>query len=70
MTDREIVSLAVVYDALRVAITDAGSQAAFAEQLGISAPYVSQLVNAQKPIPAAIVDALGFEQAVVYRRKK
>ena len=52
------------------ACEQAGSQAAWAKAHGVSAAYVSDVVNYRKSPGSKIVEAMGFERVTVYRRRK
>ena len=51
------------------AIDRAGSQSAFAEANDMSAQYVNDVVRGRKEPSRAILDAVGLERVVMYRRK-
>jgi len=54
---------------LSVACKAAGSQRAWAEQHGVSAAYVSDVINALRPPGQSVLDALGLVRVVRYRAK-
>ncbi|MBR0651359.1 helix-turn-helix domain-containing protein [Roseomonas terrae] len=58
-----------VYGRLRAACREAGSQQAWAEKHGMSPQYVSDVLNAKRPIPDSILSALGLIRVTVYRAK-
>lgn len=58
------------YGLLRQAIAAAGSQAAYAVKVGISATFLSDALNGRKEIPVAVLTDLGLQRVVRYRRKE
>lgn len=50
-------------------IAAAGSQRAWAERNGLSPAYVNVVVRRRRDPGASIVDALGLERVVCYRKK-
>jgi DNA-binding transcriptional regulator YdaS (Cro superfamily) len=62
--------LAAVFAELRKAIRAAGGQSAWAAEHGLSASYVSDVLNARREPGPAILAAIGFERRLIYRRKK
>lgn len=48
----------------------AGNNAAWAKQNGVSASYVSDVLAGRREPGKLILDALGLERVVTYRRKK
>jgi len=48
----------------------AGSQKALAEQLDVSETYLSDVLNKRKDPGEAILEPLGYERVVTYRRKR
>lgn len=59
-----------VLERLRVAIEQAGSQSAFAEQHGISLQYVNDVLRKRREPGQKILNALGIERVVTYREKQ
>jgi len=55
--------------ALRKAVEEAGSQAALAEKLGVTGPFVSMMLSGTKRIPEPILNYLGFERVIVEKEK-
>lgn len=55
---------------LRGAVARAGSQAAFAAKIGISATYLSDVLNARRDPGETILAALGLARVTRYRRIK
>jgi hypothetical protein len=53
---------------LMVSIRNAGSGKAFAEALGLSPTFVSDVATARRPVSDRVANALGFEKVVGYRR--
>lgn len=56
-------------DELRARL-DGKTQTQVAAELGISQPYLSEILAGGRAIPRRVLDELGFERAVVYRPKK
>lgn len=54
---------------LKTAVKAAGSVADFARQVGVSQPYVSQAMSGRTTIGPRLLDAIGIERVVTYRRK-
>lgn len=48
----------------------AGSQIAFAKRIGVSAPYLNDILRGKREPAATICDALGIERVVSYRKVK
>jgi len=46
------------------------SQRQLAAQLGISASFMGDIVQGRRPPSDRVIDALGLERVVIYRRKK
>lgn len=46
------------------------TQSAWAKKHGVAAAYVSDVINGRREPGKAILDALGLERIVTYRRKK
>jgi hypothetical protein len=63
-------TLSAVYGRLRQACRDAGGQKAWAEANGFSASFVSDVLNAKRPLPGSIAAALGLVAVTVYRPAK
>lgn len=55
---------------LAARIKKAGSRAAFAEEAGISRSLVTEVMQGTREPGEAILNALGLEKVVNYRRKK
>jgi hypothetical protein len=55
---------------LRKATVVSGSQTRWAEEHGVSKQYVSFVLTGQRKPSAKILNALGLEKVVGYRRKK
>jgi len=64
MTDDKLIDL------LRREIAAAGGQSAFARKAGISPQYISEVLRWNKPIGPRLLDALGIEKIITYRRKR
>lgn len=56
-------------EALRAAVEEFGTQTAFAAKHGISLPYVNDVLRGHRDPGDKILDALGLEKVVTYRRK-
>lgn len=54
---------------LRQACHEAGSQAKWAKEHEISAAYVSDVLNGNRAPSYLILDALGFEEITLYRKR-
>lgn len=61
------VGLMEIYAEMRSRIASLGSQQAFAANAGVSAAYVSDVLNARRDPGAAILKALGYRKVVVYQ---
>ncbi|WP_298961465.1 transcriptional regulator [uncultured Methylobacterium sp.] len=57
-----------VYGILRKAITDAGSQKAFAQQAGVSAAYVNDIIRGRRGYSDRILEELGVQRIVRFVR--
>jgi transcriptional regulator with XRE-family HTH domain len=55
---------------IRRAAQEAGSQKALAERLGLSESHVSDVLNGRKDPAEGILEPLGYERVVTYRRKR
>lgn len=55
---------------LRQHIETAGSQKAAARLLGVSETYISDVIRGRKEPGPSILDPLGLERVVTYRRKR
>jgi hypothetical protein len=66
----EDLTLIAVYGVLREACRKAGGQKAWGEKHGFSASFVSDVLNAKRPIPDSVVAALGLVKVVRYRPAK
>ena len=58
-----------VIDLLRAACVKAGSQTAWATERGIATAYVSDVLKGRREPGAKLLDALGIERIVTYRRR-
>lgn len=56
---------------IRIAIQVEGSQKAFAERVGISEQYLTDILRGRRPIGGAtcVLDFLGLERVVTFKRK-
>jgi DNA-binding transcriptional regulator YdaS (Cro superfamily) len=54
-----------VFATIKRMIDVAGSQAAFARQVGVTPQYVSSVLNAQRPASDALLAAVGLRRIVV-----
>lgn len=55
---------------IRDEVNRAGSQKDLAAKLGVSPTYISDVLNERKEPGEAILEPLGLERVVTYRRKK
>ncbi|WP_043538919.1 hypothetical protein [Salinarimonas rosea] len=60
--DRAPTAHGLVYQAAR----EAGSRKALAVRLGVSAPFVSAMINGRKPVPESVMRKLGLRPVTVY----
>lgn len=60
---------AQVMDILRKKVDEAGSQKAFADRHGLSQAYVNDVLRERRDLAGGILNALGFERHVIYRKK-
>lgn len=58
-----------VMERLRVAVAAAGSQKAYAERIGVSQTYLSDVLIGNRTPGQKILDALGLEALLMYREK-
>ena len=58
-----------VHESLAEAVKKAGNQTAFAKLHGMSLAYVNDVMNKRADPGQKILDALGLEKVVTYRRK-
>lgn len=58
-----------VLDRLRAAVQAAGSQRAYAEQIGVSQTYLSDVLTGNRAPGEKILNALSLEAVVMYREK-
>lgn len=56
-----------VMDRLRAAVAAAGSQRAYAEQIGVSQTYLSDVLTGNRTPGEKILTALGLEAVMMYR---
>lgn len=66
----DLLTPAAAYGLLHDAVKRAGSQAAYARQLGISATHLHDAMNGRKEIPLAALTDLGLIRVTRYRRKE
>jgi transcriptional regulator with XRE-family HTH domain len=59
-----------VIAAIRKAADEAGTQKALAARLGVSDSYLADVLNGRKDPGEAILEPLGLERVVTYRRKR
>lgn len=64
----EAKSTEAVLRALTRACIQAGSQQAFAAELGISTGNLSEMLNGHRKVTRAVAAAVGFERVTIYRR--
>lgn len=58
-----------VIDRLRAAVQAAGSQKAYAERIGVSQTYLSDVLNGSRAPGEKILTALQLEAVVMYQEK-
>lgn len=58
-----------VMDRLRAAVAAAGSQKVYAESIGVSQAYLSDVLNGNRAPGEKILIALGLEAVIMYRVK-
>lgn len=63
-----IEGLADVQSELELWLARAGSYRALGEELGIDYVYLHKVIHGKKPPSARLLDLLGFERVVEYRR--
>ena len=63
-------SLDEVLELLRRKCAEAGGQAAWAEAAGVSPAYVSDVLNKRREPGKSILDPLGLERHVAYRKRR
>lgn len=66
----EFLSYQDMIDELDRAIARAGNTARFAEQLGLTAAYLSQVKSGKRLPSVRLLDALGMEKVTAYRRTR
>ena len=54
---------------LRDECTKAGTQAAWAKSFGLSAPYVSDVLNGRRDPGKGILDALSVREIITYEKR-
>ena len=59
-----------VMDRLRAAVAAAGSQKAYAEQIGVSQSYLSDVLVGNRSPGEKILAALNLEAVIMYREKQ
>lgn len=62
--------LSEIYAQMRKHIERAGSQQAWARQIGISPQYLCDVLMARRDIPDKVLAALGYVRVVIYRRAR
>lgn len=58
-----------VLDRLRAAVAVAGSQKAYAERIGVSQTYLSDVLTGNRAPGEKILTALGLEAVMMYQEK-
>ena len=53
---------------VRIAILAEGSQKAFAQRVSLSEQYLVDILKMRRPVPQKILDFLGLERVISYRR--
>ena len=64
MTKAEVIEL------LQKQIARAGSQNAYAREIGVSQPYLNDVMNGRREPGPAILRALGLEGVLMFEKKK
>lgn len=64
MTEQDVIRLLVQ------ACAKAGGQAPWAKQAGVSQAYINDVVNGRRLPGPSVLNALGLERVVTYRRKE
>ena len=59
-----------VMDRLRAAVAAAGSQKAYAEQIGVSQTYLSDVLTGNRAPGEKILTALSLEAVMMYQEKQ
>lgn len=62
-------TLPQVMDLLRERLAVAGSQKQLAADIGVSTPYLHDVLHGRRVPADAVLDALGLERVVTYRAK-
>jgi transcriptional regulator with XRE-family HTH domain len=57
-------------DLIRKAADEAKTQRALARQWGVSPSYITDLLQGLRDPGPAILDAMGYERVIFYRKKK
>lgn len=63
-------TLPQVMDMLRERLDEAGSQKQLAAEFGVSTPYLHDVLHGRRLPADAVLDALGLERVVTYRKKE
>lgn len=58
-----------IAEELRRRVAEVGTQKILADQLGVSQPFLCQVINGQREPGPVLLDALGIEKVVTYRPK-
>lgn len=66
----DLITPAAVYGLLHDAVKRAGSQAAYARQVGISPTFLHDAMHGRKDIPLTVLNDLGLIRVTRYRRKE
>jgi hypothetical protein len=64
MTEKEFVTY------LNTVVSKYPSVAAFCREKRLSQPYFGDILKSRKPVSQRVLDAVGYEQVVTYRKKK
>lgn len=67
---RKHLTLEDVLDILRAGIKTHGTQANYADFLGITQGYINDMLKRKRDPGPKVLDALGLEKVVVYREKE
>jgi hypothetical protein len=50
-------------------VTQESSMTAVANEIGVSLPYISEILRGRRPLGPRVIDYLGYEKQVVFQRK-
>lgn len=64
--DRKWLTPAALKDALSIRVKACGSQRTLAREIGVSEPYLSDVLNGRREPGAKLLEGLGYRRVVVY----